>query len=110
MPISQSDQLFNLVKSLTKAEKRNFKIYAARIQDVESMKYIQLFEMLDKMKTLDESVILKRFPKGKLSNLKRHLFSQILVSTRLIHKKKNLYIEVRELLDFSDILYNKGMY
>ena len=110
MPISQSDQLFNLVKSLTKAEKRNFSIYTSRFQDAESMKYIQLFELLEKQEELDESAIVKRFPKGQLSNLKRHLYSQILISLRLIHKKKSTYIEIRELMDFAAILYRKGLY
>ncbi len=110
MPISKTDQLFSLVKSLTKAEKRNFKIYASRIQDSNSMKYIKLFEVMDKMKELDEKQINDKFPKGQISNLKRHLYSQILISLRLIHKKRHVYIEIRELLDFADILYNKGLY
>ena len=110
MPISQSDQLFNLVKSLTKAEKRNFSIYTSRFHDADSMKYIQLFELLDKQKELDESSIAKKFPKGQLSNLKRHLYSQILISLRLIHKKKSTHIEIRELMDFANILYRKGLY
>lgn len=110
MPISQSDQLFNLVKSLTKAEKRNFRIYTSRFQEGEGMKYMQLFDILDKQKELDEIVINKRFPKGQLSNLKRHLYSQILISLRLIHKKKSAHIEIRELMDFANILYRKGLY
>ncbi|MBK8626608.1 MAG: hypothetical protein IPN86_13885 [Saprospiraceae bacterium] len=55
MPISQSDQLFNLVKSLTKAEKRNFTFYSTRIQDADTLKYIHLFELIDKQKVLDET-------------------------------------------------------
>lgn len=110
MPISQTDQLFKLVKSLTKAEKRNFSIYASRIQDSDSMKYIQLFEIIDKQSRLDEKSIIKKFPKAQLSNLKRHLYSQILISLRLIHKKRNITIEIRELMDFAEILYQKGLF
>lgn len=110
MPISHSDQLHKLVKSLTKAEKRNFRIYASRIQDSETMKYIQLFDLLEKQETMDEKAIQKRFPKTQLPNLKRHLYSQILISLRLIHKNKHANIEIRELLDFADILYGKGLY
>ncbi len=110
MPISQSDQLFSLVKSLTKAEKRNFRIYTSRFQDGNSSKYIQLFDLLDKQKALDEKIINKKFPKGQLSNLKRHLYKQILISLRLIHIGKSSHIEIRELLDFANILYRKGLY
>jgi tetratricopeptide (TPR) repeat protein len=74
------------------------------------MKYIQLFEILDKQVKLDEKPILKKFPKAQLSNLKRHLYSQILISLRLIHKKRNITIEIRELMDFAEILYQKGLF
>ncbi|MBK9735282.1 MAG: hypothetical protein IPO92_10060 [Saprospiraceae bacterium] len=113
MPISQSDQLFNLVKSLTKAEKRNFTFYATRIQDGESLKYIQLFELLDKQKVFKESQILSRLKdsdKTQYSNLKRHLYKQLMVSLRMIHIQKKKDIQVREYLDFVDILYGKGLY
>ena len=110
MPISRSDQLFSLVKSLTKAEKRNFRIYTSRFQEGNSSKYIQLFDLLDKQKELDEASINKKFPKGQLSNLKRHLYKQILISLRLIHIGKSSHIEIRELLDFANILYRKGLY
>ena len=113
MPISQSDQLFNLVKSLTKAEKRNFTFYSTRIQDADSLKYIQLFDLLDKQKVLDENQILtklKDVDKTQYSNLKRHLYKQLMVSLRMIHIQKKTDIQVREYLDYVDILYGKGLY
>jgi flagellar biosynthesis chaperone FliJ len=80
MPISQSDQLFQLVKSLTKAEKRNFTFYTSRIQDSDSLKYMQLFEMIDKQKDVNDNLILgklKGVDKNQYSNLKRHLVQTI---------------------------------
>ncbi|MBK9257166.1 MAG: hypothetical protein IPM42_16945 [Saprospiraceae bacterium] len=113
MPISQSDQLFNLIKSLTKAEKRNFTFYATRIQDGDTLKYLQLFEYLDKQKTLDDNQILLKLrdvDKTGYSNLKRHLYKQIMISLRMLHIQKKTDIQVREYLDFVDILYGKGLY
>ncbi|MBK8625284.1 MAG: hypothetical protein IPN86_06910 [Saprospiraceae bacterium] len=98
MPISQSDQLFNLVKSLTKAEKRNFTFYSTRIQDADTLKYIHLFELLDKQKVLDENQILaklKDVDKTQYSNLKRHLYKQLMVSLRMIHIKKDRHPSTR---------------
>ena len=43
------DQLFKLVKSLTKAEKRNFKIYATRQQSGEDILFVQLFDQIDQL-------------------------------------------------------------
>lgn len=95
MPISQSDQLFQLVKSLTKAEKRNFTFYTSRIQDSDSLKYMQLFDMIDKQKDVNDNLILgklKGVDKNQYSNLKRHLYKQLMMSLRMIHiQKKNRY-------------------
>ncbi|NBC07654.1 MAG: hypothetical protein GVY26_10720 [Bacteroidetes bacterium] len=107
----QKDQLFTLVKSLTKAEKRSFRLYVNRLQS--SAKFIQLFDVLDKMEAYDEEEALRRLPgvkKRHLANLKRHLYKQILTSLRLIHIQKSIDIEIREQIDFARILYGKGMY
>lgn len=113
MPISHGDQLFNLIQSLTKAEKRTFKLYTKRLNKDSDPKFIQLFDILDKQKNYQEDQIYKRFhklSKVQLSNLKRHLYTQILISLRLIHINKNIDIQIREQLDFARILYGKGLY
>ena len=109
---TQKDQLFTLISSLTKAEKRNFKLYAKRFSKGNS-KFIQLFDVLDKLAEYDEELILKKIAgleKKNLSNLKRHLYKQVLISLRLIYIQKNIDIEIREQLDFARILYGKGLY
>lgn len=112
MPI-QTDHLFKLIKTLTKSEKRNFKLYVKRIGGTENAKFIQLFDLLDKQKVYEEDQICIKIPsikKAQLSNLKRHLYRQLLISLRLIHIQRNTDIEIREQLDFAKILYNKGLY
>ena len=113
MPISTTDQLFNLLKGLSKSEKRNFKLYAKRTQQAGEAKFIRLFDVIDSMDEYDESLVYKGFrgiSKSQLSNLKRHLYSQILASLRLIHISKNIDIQIREQIDFAKILYGKGLY
>ncbi len=110
---TQRDQLFSLVKSLTKAEKRNFKLYANRFQSKGDTKFIQLFDVLDKLTEYDDDQVIRRLPdvkKRHLYNLKRHLYKQILISLRLIYITKNIDIQIREQLDFARILYGKGLY
>lgn len=109
---AQNDQLITLIKSLTKAEKRNFKLYVNRLQSNTDVKFVQLFDVLDKMDFFDEETILKKLPtikKSQLANLKRHLYKQLLISLRLIHIQKNVDIQIREQLDFARILYGKGL-
>lgn len=110
---TQKDQLFTLIKTLTKAEKRNFKLYVNRLNAAGESKFLQLFDVIDKLASYDEDLILKKLTgvkKKHLANQKRHLYRQILTSLRLIHINKNIDIQIREQIDFARILYGKGMY
>jgi len=113
MPISQSDQLFQLIKSLTKAEKRNFHLYGTRIQEADTLKFMQLFEWMEKSAECNDQQLMARMKisdKAQYQNIKRHLYKQLMISLRMIHIHKKTDIEIREYLDFSDILYGKGLY
>lgn len=112
MPKAQKDHLFDLVKSLTKSEKRQFKLYVGRLGVNEDAKFIHLFNVLDRSHQYDEKEILKdgSITKRQLSNLKAHLYKQILISLRLNPSRQNLRIQIREQLDFATILYHKGLY
>ena len=113
MPNRSSDTLFQLVKSLKKSEKRNFKLYVKRNTASEDLKIIYLFDALDKMEVYDEVELLtknKRLSKQQLSNVKAHLYKQILSSLRLIRGENNIVIQLHEQLDYAEILYNQGLY
>jgi tetratricopeptide (TPR) repeat protein len=113
MPNRSSDALFQLVKSLKKSEKRNFKLYVKRNSASENLKIIQLFDALDKMEVYDEVQLLKKnkgLSKQQLSNSKAHLYKQILSSLRLIRHENNIEIQLHEQLDHAEILYNQGLY
>jgi hypothetical protein len=113
MPNRTTDALFQLVKSLGKSEKRNFKLYINRNTASEDLKVVQLFAALDKMERYDEAILLKKnkeIKKQQLSNLKAHLYKQILSSLRLITDHENIDMQLREQLDYARILYNRGLY
>ena len=112
MTNTHKDSLFVLVKSLSKSEKRQFKLYVGRLGVNTDAKFLALFNLLDKMKGYDEKVILGSgiVKKTQLSNLKAHLYKQILVSLRLNPVNQNIRVQIREQLDFATILYQKGLY
>ena len=113
MPNRSSDTLFQLIKSLEKSEKRNFKLYVQRNSGSEELKSIQLFDALDRMEEYDEVQLLtknKNIRKQQLSNAKAHLYRQILSSLRLIKTEDNIDLQLHEQLDHARILYNKGLY
>ena len=113
MPNLNSDQLFQLIKSLSKAEKRYFKIYVLRLKTGKDAKYLKLFDLIDKQKEFDEKLILakeKKIKPSQLSNLKANLYKQILKSLRNNIASEDLNMSIREQLDYSKILYNKCLY
>jgi hypothetical protein len=108
-----SDTLFQLIKSLEKSEKRNFKLFVNRNTSSEDLKIVQLFDAIDKMDYYDEELLLKKnkeIKKQQIGNLRAHLYKQILRSLRLLNDESNIDIQLHEQMDFARILYNKGLY
>jgi len=108
-----TDTLFQLIKSLEKSEKRNFKLFVRRNTATDDLKFIQLFDALDKMNEYDEALLLKKtssIRKQQLSNIKAHLYKQILSSLRIIKDENNIDMLLHEQMDYARILYNKGLY
>lgn len=113
MPNRSTDALFQLIRSLERSEKRNFKLYITRNSGSGDLKVVQLFDTLDKMKLYDEEQLLAKTPsiqKQQLSNLKAHLYKEILASLRLLNQEENIDLQLHEQLDFARLLYNKGLY
>jgi len=108
-----SDSLFQLVQSLEKSEKRNFKLYIKRSSGNEDLKIIELFDALDKLKEYDEAALLKKLPsikKPQLSNIKVHLYKQLLASLRLLKSADSIDLQLNEQFDYAHILYKKGLF
>ena len=108
----QKDNLFLLIKSLTKSEKRQFKLYVGRLDVNSDSKFLNLFNLLDKAKVYNEASIIKTgiVKKQQLANVKAHLYKQILISLKLNPSHQNVRSQIREQLDFASILYHKGLY
>ncbi len=108
-----SDILFQLIKSLEKAEKRHFKLYINRNSGNADLKIVRLFDAIDKQKEYNESAILKKMDdvtRPQLSNLKTHLYKQILASLRLLKSSDSIDLQLNEQFDYAHILYKKGLF
>jgi hypothetical protein len=114
MSTTTTDSLVNLIHSLTKAEKRSFKLYANRnSSSPEELKFLQLFDFIDKStQYTDEQAVLKlkEIKKSQLSNIKAHLYKQLLTSLRLQYISHHIEIEIRETIDYATVLYQKAFY
>ena len=60
MSKQNKENLFLLIKSLSKSEKRQFKLFVGRVKSNKDSKFIKLFNLLDKSTKYDELGILKK--------------------------------------------------
>ena len=107
-----TDNLFSLIKSLSPSEKRQFSLYVGRIGVNTDSKFLNLFRVMTKLKKYNEKEILQKtkISKQQLSNVKAHLYKQILISLRLNPAHQSIPVQIREQFDFAYILYRKGLY
>ncbi len=113
IPNRFTDTLFQLIRSLEKAEKRHFKLFVKRSSGNEDLKIIELFDALDKLQVYDENVLLKKLStikKSQLANVKVHLYKQLLASLRLLKSTDSIDLQLNEQFDYAHILYKKGLF
>ncbi len=113
MPNRFTDTLFQLIHSLEKAEKRHFKLYIKRSSGNEDLKIVELFDAMDKLPEYDETLLLKKLKsieKPQLSNVKVHLYKQLLSSLRLLKSNDSIDLQLNEQFDYAHILYKKGLF
>ena len=105
--------LFDLIHSLTKSEKRSFKLFAKRSGERQSAKFVLLFDIMERLEEYDEEVIRKKMggvTKTQFANQKVHLYAQLLASLRQSYLNHDIDIQLREQLDYIRLLYKKGLY
>lgn len=113
MSIKNSDQLFQLIQSLSKGEKRHFKLFATRHKGGENAKFLKLFDIINAQTNYNEEKILAKessITAEQLPNIKQNLYKQLLQSLRLLHNDSDIDLKIHELLDNTWILYNRCLY
>ncbi len=111
--MKRNDGLYRLIKSLSKSEKRFFKIYSSRHVIGDQNKYIQLFNAIDKQKSYNEEAIIKKFAREKfvkrLPVAKAYLYELILRSMNVYHAQQTVEAQLRELMGNIQFLQEKGI-
>lgn len=109
----KSKTLFELIKTLNKNEKRYFKVMAGSSGSKEDKKMILLFDLLANQKEFDEDKLLEKetaIKPEQLSNLKAYLYEKILQCLRLYISSKVPDIQIREQINYAQILFEKRLY
>ncbi len=107
-----SNELFDLIKSLTKSEKRFFKLHSA-LQSGEK-NYLRIFDAIDKQKAYDEDAIKKQFAKEifikHFPSEKNHLYKLILKALRAYHAESSVSGVLKQHINNIEILFGKALY
>ena len=105
-----SDKLFQLINSLTKQEKRYFKINSGR----HKKNYMKLFDAVAKQEKYDEMAIRALFRKEpfikRLDAVKDYLYEMVLKSLDAYHTENSINARLKKQLHCVEILYKKGLY
>jgi hypothetical protein len=107
-----STELFDLIKSLSKSEKRFFKLHSA-LQSGDK-NYLRLFDAIDKQKAYDEEAVKKLFARERfirhLPSEKNHLYKLILKALRAYHSESSVSGILKQEIKNIEILYQKALY
>src|SRR5690349_13059370 len=107
-----SDDLYLLIRSMSKSEKRHFKLFASF--HAGDKKYLRLFDAMDKLKEYDEKKLKQSFEGERFlkqfSVAKNYLYKLVMKSLGMFQRGKTRSSELRDLLDQVEVLYKKGLY
>lgn len=109
----KSRNLYDLIKSLDKNEKRYFKMMCSATGKAEDRKIVLLFDHINRQDVFEEDSILEKEPSIKasqLSNMKAYLYEKILQSIRQYNASKISEIKIREQIDFAQLLFERRLY
>lgn len=113
--MNKPDKLFELIQNMSMSEKRYFKLFISRTNAEKTLNYVVLFDILDRIKSYEESKVIRFLKKEKISTKylsadKNYLYRMILKSLRSFHTGKSASLRVKEYLEYFEILYYKGLY
>jgi hypothetical protein len=105
------DDLYDLVKSLTKAEKTYITKVAKGFSKKDNPSYLDLIEILDSMKEFDEKIFIKKTQHiNNLSYLKNYTYHFILEHLVKANLNSYKYLELNNEASACKILFDKGLY
>lgn len=109
-----SDTLHRLIHSMSKPEKRYFKIFTSRHVIGDSNNYQVLFDAISKQQEYDEEKLLHKFRNEafaqRFSIAKNRLYNTILKSLDSFHSNSSVQTQVKRQIHYVEILYRRSLY
>jgi hypothetical protein len=113
MENSKQDELFQLIKTLSKTEKTYFKKYASQHVKGDKNDYVVLFEIMEKQDFYDEKYTISKMEKENFKHfprLKNYLYENLLKALSSYHSEHSFSAEFTDSLRKVEVLWSKGLY
>lgn len=115
MAKTPSQKLYQIIHSLTPAEKRYFKLQCGKSQG-DDAKYLKLFEVIEKMTMLDETTLqkaiygTKKVEGKKFSELKNYCYQLVLSALADYDNEHSIDYKLKNNLLYIRSLYKRALY
>lgn len=109
-----NEALFDLIFSMSKSEKRYFKLFSARHTIGNENNYVRLFDFISKQEKYCEKTIHAFFAGeaflNRFSITKKRLYDHILTALDSYHVSNSMEAQLYRMLHSADILFDKSLY
>ncbi len=114
MPKLVQDHVHRLIHSMSRAEKRYFKLHTSRHLVAGHSNHQELFDAIAAMPTYDEKALRKRFTGAafmrRFSITKRRLYETVLGSLDAFHAESSIDDKLRRMLHHVELLHRRALY
>lgn len=112
--MDKNNNLFDLIRSMNKTEKRYFKLESSKYSERKSNNYIRLFNAIEKQPTYNGTLLKSQFAGEKLgknlSAQKYQLYELILKSLNNFHLNSSQNSKMLQMIGFANLLFERGLY
>ncbi|MBK9175191.1 MAG: hypothetical protein IPM46_02405 [Flavobacteriales bacterium] len=114
MPAKSQDHVHRLIRSMSRAEKRYFKVHLSRNGQEHGSHQDVLFDAIAGMEQYDEATLLTRFSHETFTHhfaiTKRRLYEAILRSLESFHAESSVDARINRVLHQVEILHQRALY
>ena len=107
------EDLFHLIQSMSKSEKRYFKMESKKAGNKTS-NHVKLFDAINNLEEYDEEVLKKKLRKEKfiqhLSAEKRYLYQAVLRSIRNFRGDQSIFAQIKTMVVDANYLLERALY
>ena len=107
MSKTSSPDLYELITSLSKAEKRHFKVFSQKHVIGDDNKYVLLFDAIEAQAEYDEVALINVFT--HFPSLKKRLYDSVLRSLAVFYSEQSTDAWLSNNIRYIKILYDKGL-